>query len=235
MRAMRLAGMVVALAMLVAAACGGDSSDPEGGPTPRPPGTTPTAAAGESELAAALQKLVVPAELADGMFLGKPDAKLTLVMFEDFRCSHCLRFTALVEPTLIEEYVVTGKVRLEFRNWPILGAESVMAALGSECAAEQDRFWEYHKALFIATAKDTPFTEANLMKFADDLRLDAGAFASCYASEATLEKLRANVTVARGAGLTGTPGFMIDGQAIAAAPATVAAWRQFLDQRLAGR
>ncbi len=145
-------GASLALAAFVLAACGSGSPEPAANTQPRPGETSTPAATPSSvnELAEGLQSASLPADLADGMFLGKPDAPLTLTVFEDFLCGHCLRFTALVEPMIVEEYVLPGKVRLEFRNWPILGPTSVSAAAAAECAAGQDQFWEYQRQLFLA-------------------------------------------------------------------------------------
>ena len=47
-----------------------------------------------------------------------------------------------------EEYIDTGKVRFVFRNFAVLGPESTKAAEASECAADQEAFWNYHDLLF---------------------------------------------------------------------------------------
>ena len=79
----------------------------------------------------------LPPELVDGFALGNPDTPLLLTVFEDFQCPFCIRFATTVEPVLIEEFIATGQLRLEFRNFPILGPESGTAAAGSVCAARE--------------------------------------------------------------------------------------------------
>ena len=235
---------VLAFAAFVMAACGSGSPGPAANTQPRP-GETSTPAgptpSSVNELAEGLEGASLPADLADGTFLGKPDAPLTLTVFEDFLCGHCLRFTALVEPMIVEEYVLPGKVRLEFRNWPILGSTSVSAAAAAECAAGQDQFWEYQRQLFLAHPQaggdrdGSGYSPQSLLAYAAALDLDPDEFLACFASEETVETLRGNATAARSAGLTGTPAFLINGEPIGSTPGSLADWRQLLDDRLDGR
>jgi len=71
----------------------------------------------------------LPKDLQNGTKLGKDDAPVKLVSYEDFQCPFCLQYTANQEGELIEKYVKTGEVQLEFRNLTILGQESVRAAI----------------------------------------------------------------------------------------------------------
>lgn len=241
-KSLPLAGIALASALLVVAACGGESTEPAANTQPRPDATTaaasPTATA-VNEIAAGLEGASLPLDLADGTFLGSPDAPITLTVFEDFLCGHCLRFTALIEPFIVEEYVVPGKVRLEFRNWPILGSTSVSAAAAAQCAADQDAFWEYQRHLFLAHPEaggdrdGRGYSPQSLLAYAAELDLDVDEFASCYASEETIETLRANAQAARTAGLTGTPAFLVNGEPVSTPAASTDAWRAFLDDRLA--
>ena len=184
--------------------------------------------------------------MVDGSTLGRKDAKLTLAVFEDFQCPYCLRYSALFEPALVDDYVRTGKIRLEFHQLPILGDESVQAAVASWCAGQQGQFWAYHKKLFMVEAEADQltvekvgigrFSAANLQSFAAGLGLDAAAFEACSNSGAAIEAVRADVRQAQSLGLRGTPSFVMNGTPLASgAPATAAAWRKLLDDALAGR
>lgn len=229
------------MVLALVAACGDDGDDPGTEPTQRSPGTA-TATPG-NEIVAALQKLDAPLELADGLALGRPEAKVTLAVFEDFQCPHCLRFTALIEPAIVEEYVKPGKVRLEFRNLPFLGPESVQAALAAWCAGEQNQFWPYQEKLFMVQAEAGQATSEKLdvgrysteklQEHASALGLDRAAFDACYTSEAAAEGVRTGLREAQSLGLRGTPSFVIDGQPLADSPASLAVWRKVLDEALA--
>lgn len=247
----KLAAAVMAAALSLAlASCSGDDGE---GATPAATGDSPGMATATgtgtrtatpvNETVAALLKLSVPQELADGLALGKPGAKVTVAVFEDFQCPHCLRFTALVEPVIVDEYVKTGKVRLEFHNLPILGQESVQAAVAGWCAGAQNKFWAYHEKLFMVQAEAGQatseklevgrFSQQSLQGYAGEVGLDRAAFDACYTSEVAVEQVRADVRQAQSLGLRGTPSFVLNGQPLAASPATVAAWRKVLDEALA--
>lgn len=227
--------------LLLLAACGDDSSQPRRTTGTAPSGTTTTTAV--NGMVAALQKLDAPPELASGLVLGKPDARVTLAVFEDFQCPHCLRFTALIEPALVDEHVKTGKVRLEFHNLAFLGPESVQAALAAWCAGEQNRFWPYQEKLFMVQAEAGQatsekldvgrFSDVKLQEYAIGIGLDQAAFDACYSSDAAAEAVRSGLRQAQTLGLRGTPSFVLDGQPLAASPASLAEWRKLLNEALA--
>lgn len=152
--------LLVTLLAVVVAACG-DGSDAEPSTRERSTATgiTPTPSA-RADPGQEFRDLEFPADLVDGQAIGEPDARITLTAFEDFQCPFCLRFTLLNEPVIIEEYVLTGKVRFEFKHFPILGDESGAAAIAGSCAADQGRFWALHRRLFLAQL-DAGQTPAN--------------------------------------------------------------------------
>lgn len=84
----------------------------------------------------------------EGTVLGDPKAEVVLVEFGDLQCPHCRDYSQDVAPEIIEGPVREGKVRYEFRNWPILGPGSVFAAQGALAAAEQGRYWEFVDTFF---------------------------------------------------------------------------------------
>jgi len=173
----------------------------------------------------------------DGTFIGDPEAPILIEMYEDFGCSHCLDFTANIEPHLFDAYVEPGDVRLQYRFFPLrqLTANAAIAAL---CAAEQDQFWPFHKELFIAQAHANagtgpPLTEAfdisNLRTLATSLALDVGAFDTCTMSDAAIEQITADLRTATDLGLPGTPSFIINGEVLVNVPDTREGWSELLD------
>lgn len=184
----------------------------------------------------------IPLNLASGAKLGRDDAPLKLVEYEDFQCPFCLRYTAEDEPSIIEEYVKTGKVQIEFRHLPILGTESVQAALASECAADQGMFWQYQNRLFLEQAKEGQasaervdvgrFSDTRLREFASEVGIQRAQFDACLSSGQHLEKISSQQQEARNLGITGTPNFVINGQAAGGDPGNIENWRRFLDTNL---
>ena len=227
-------------------ACGDDddeSADPDvsGGVSTQPPASSPsrTATAGPTnETSAKIAALSVPSDLVDGLAVGKLDAPATLQVFEDLQCPNCLFYTATYEQLIIDEYVKTGTLRYEFHNFPILGQESVYAAAGTVCAGKQNKFWEYHEKLFLVQADANQlraekldvgrFDPDALVEYATEVGMDRQAFITCLEDPATLQVVQADATAARAAGLRGTPGFVLNGTAVAY-PRDAAAFRQLLD------
>lgn len=188
-----------------------------------------------------------PADMADGNKVGSDDAPMKLVAFEDFQCPFCLKFTAEDEPVIVEEYVKTGKVQLEYRHLPILGNESLQAALATECAADQDKFWEYKDRLFLEQAREGQatreridvgrFSDNKLKEYAGELGLDQATFDTCLDQAAHLDTIQEQQAEASQYGITGTPNFLINGQAAGGDPGNADNWRNFLDtnlERIAG-
>ncbi len=230
-----LAGLL-AVAGLVLAACGGDDGGPEPSSTLATGSAVPTATPSDG-LAA------IPQELADGFALGKKDALLTLVMYEDFQCPFCLRYTTTYEALLIDEYVKTGKLRIEFRNLTILGAESVAAGRGAVCAAEQNGFWPFHNRLFSEQLKAGQLTseKLNVGRFssealraiAADSGLDATRWQTCFDAPASLQVVQDHAREATALGLRSTPSLVLNGKAVAI-PTSPAAFRRLLDDAAKG-
>ena len=175
-----------------------------------------------------------------GNALGAADAPVTLVQYADFQCPHCLRHAVEQEPFLMEEYVRPGILRIEFRHFPVVGAESTTAARGSVCAAAQDRFWEYANRLFAIQAGEGfrrdggAFGEPALTALAGELGLDEGAFAACLADPATLGAVEDDHAAGREIGFQGTPAFVLnDAPLRQSAPGTEDSWRALIDAALA--
>ena len=75
--------------------------------------------------------------------IGSPSAKVTITEFGDLRCPICKTFDNEVVPTLVENFVRTGKAKMEFKVWPILGPNSVDAAKAAYAAKQQNALWRY--------------------------------------------------------------------------------------------
>ena len=124
----------------------------------------------------------------DGTKIGDPSAPLTIWIHEDFQCSHCKTFSSEITHPLIDTFVKNGDAQLVFVNTPILGNESVNAAIGSLCAADQNVFWQYHDLLFLRQGRPNSgvYSQDNLEEFAQELigegiNLDINTFKDCLA------------------------------------------------------
>ena len=229
-----MVGMAIGLA-----ACGGDDDSTDATAViPTRGAVSPTAGTAVSAEERAIAAITTPKELADGATLGQKTAKVTLTLFEDFQCPFCLRFTASYDALIVDEYVKTGKVRLEFKHFPILGAESIAAAGAGVCAASGNAFWPFHNRLFLEQAKAGQvrseklnigrFSAENLRTYAIDAGMNAAAYDSCIKDPATLAKVQEDQKAGQSLGIRGTPGVVVNGTA-QSIPASAAELRKLLD------
>jgi protein-disulfide isomerase len=199
----------------------------------------------DTDLVAAMQASTadLPTEMMNGTKLGSDDAPVKIVSYEDFQCPFCLLYTAEQEPLVINELVKSGKVQLEYRHLPILGNESFSAAMASQCAADQNKFWPFHHKLFLLQAQEGQadpggertnvgrFSDDNLKKFAGELGLDQAAFDECFDSREHLQLVTNQQREANSFGITGTPGFLVNGTPLGTGtPQGIEAWRDIVKQ-----
>jgi protein-disulfide isomerase len=181
-------------------------------------------------LAASQSKSTGEVSVGSGPILGSASAPVTIIEFSDFQCSFCKRFWAETLPKLKEAYINTGKARFVFRHFAILGKHSEQAALASECAAEQGKFWEYHDQLF-KNQGGLAFTEAKLKQYARDIGLNVGAFGTCLGNGKYKEKVERETRAAANLGGPGTPFFVVNQRPLVGAqPYSV--FQQMIDEEL---
>ncbi|HEX5028607.1 MAG TPA: thioredoxin domain-containing protein [Gaiellaceae bacterium] len=83
-----------------------------------------------------------------GNVLGSPSAKVTLIEYADPQCPACRTYTETMFPTLVDDFVRTGKAATEFRGFPFIGPDSVTAYRFLLAAGEQNRLWNLAEALY---------------------------------------------------------------------------------------
>lgn len=147
--------------------------------------------------------------VGSGPSLGSASAPITIIEFSDFQCSFCRKFWAETLPKLKEAYINTGKAQFSYRHFAILGKHSEQAALASECAAEQRKFWEYHDQLF-KNQGGLAFTESRLKQYARDIGLDVGVFGTCLETGKYRQKVERETEAAANLGGRGTPLFIVN-------------------------
>lgn len=208
-----LPGSIVVAALLIAGALVyniGSKNGGAGNPQANIGSATGAPAAGAGNLA------------DDDVILGDPKAPVTIVEFGDYQCPFCGRFFSQVEPQLRNDYINTGKAKMIYRDFAFLGPESQGAALASQCAAEQGKFWAYHDRLFeieIADGRENNgnLTAALFKSIASDLRLNGQQFDSCFDSQKYRGEVEKDYNDGAAAGVRGTPATFINGQLISGA------------------
>ena len=152
-------------------------------------------------------------------FKGDPDAPVTIIEFADFQCPYCGRFFAETKPQIDEQYMQSGKVRFGYFHFAFLGPESNWAAEATECAADQNKFWEYHDRLYSSQSGENQgaFSKNNLKKFADELGLDTSAFNECLDTGKYTQLIQEESNMASSIGVRSTPTFLINGRPVVGA------------------
>jgi protein-disulfide isomerase len=150
----------------------------------------------------------------DANTLGPANAPVTVVEFSDFRCGYCRRAFSSTNQQIISTYVNTGQVRFVYKHLAILGTESIQAAVASECAADQGKFWDYHDQLFTYQVNGGTLSRESLGQTAQQLGLDMNRFNTCLDNQETISRVQADLDEAQSLGLTGTPSYLIDGKPI---------------------
>jgi protein-disulfide isomerase len=147
----------------------------------------------------------------DGLSLGDPDAPVTLVEFADLQCPFCKQASDNSLPTIVDKYVRPGKVRLEFRNFPILGPDSETAARALSGAAEQGKAWQFLDVWYLNQGEENSgyVTDAFIERIARGAGADPQsvlAAAHDQGNTADIDKARAD---AEKYGVDSTPSFLI--------------------------
>jgi len=143
---------------------------------------------------------------------GAPDAPITIVEFSDFKCPYCKRFvTETLEPLMAD---FEGTVKLVFRDYPILGQDSILSALAGGCANDQGKFWEFHDLMF---ANQTALNRDTFLQYATDLDMDVETFTKCFDERQHLTQIQADYVYAQSLGVAGAPSFFINGRFISGA------------------
>jgi protein-disulfide isomerase len=143
-----------------------------------------------------------------------------------------------------------GKVRFVLRNFPVHGDPAVKMAEATLCANDQDKFWEYNDKLWenLSTSQQQAQTGVDalvtsLKSYASDLGLDTAAFNECLDSDTYASQVQKDSQDAQSYGVTGTPGFFINGRPVKGAipladyqdssGATQPGFKSLIDQALA--
>ena len=158
------------------------------------------------------EKITMDTFLSNGSpILGDPDAPITLVEFGDYQCHYCNVFFQSIEKDIVKNYVDTGKVKIIFKDYNIIGEDSVKASQGAHCANDQGLFWEYHDILYSNwTGENNGWASSeNLAIFAQQIGLNMNKWSECMNKGSHSQIILKSNDDARTLQLTGTPAFFI--------------------------
>ena len=158
------------------------------------------------------KKITIDTFLLNGSpILGNPNAPITLVEFGDYQCHYCNVFFQTIEDDIIKNYVETGKVKMIFKDYNIIGEDSIKASQGAHCANDQGLFWEYHDILYSNwTGENNGWASSeNLAIFAQQIGLNMNKWSECMNKGSHSQIILKSNDDARALELTGTPAFFV--------------------------
>ena len=134
--------------------------------------------------------------------LGNPDGDVTIVEFFDYRCPYCRQVANLA----LETARADGKVRVVYKEYPILGPESEVAARAAIAAAMQDRYAAFHKALMNEVQT---VNRDSVMRLADMMGLDVAQLKADMRSDQVSEAIQRTRQLGQQLQINGTPAFIV--------------------------
>ncbi len=144
---------------------------------------------------------------------GNRTAPITIIEFGDFQCRFCDRFAKQTEPLLNTTYFQTGKANLVFKHFVTHGSDSLSAAIASQCANDQGKFWNFYKILYNNQGEENSGWAGveNLKKFAAGIPgMNTQEFNSCLDSQKYKSFVENDTNFAIASGFQGTPTFIIE-------------------------
>ena len=146
-----------------------------------------------------------------GTTLGRANAPVTLVQYVDLQCPYCAEFDTHALPTVIRDYVRTGKVRIQQRTLSILGADSETAARHAVAASERNRLFQFSEVFYRNQGEEKTgyVTPTYLAKIARAADLDAPSIARQAETGAARRATARDQQAAQASGLDSTPSFAL--------------------------
>ncbi len=148
--------------------------------------------------------------------LGVDGAPITIVEFGDYQCPYCAKFNNDTKSDLLSKYVETGKAKFVFKDLVLNDLPkdklSTLAAEGSYCAAEQNKYWDFHDEVYENSKGENAgwVSKEALVQFAKNVKVgDIEQFSSCLDSHKYNQVVQENDLFAKELGLVSTPTFLI--------------------------
>ncbi len=150
-----------------------------------------------------------------GRIRGDSAAKTWVIIASDFQCPYCKEWHDKTYASFINEYVRSGKVKVAYVNYPLAQHQfALLTAQAAMCASAQNKFWEYHDALFNSQPQWEVMTQPRplLDSLAKAVGVETTSWGQCLDSGRMLAIIRADQDRLGKAGVRSTPSFMIGDQ-----------------------
>jgi len=138
-------------------------------------------------------------------YLGSFDAPIKIIVYSDFTCKYCFEQEKIIK-NILKKY--KDKLRFIWKDYPEsdLNSLSFKASLAARCAQEQDKFWEFHDALYTSMIVD----ENEIYEISRNLKLDHDLFETCFEEKKPLPLILSNIEEANAIGIIGVPAVYIN-------------------------
>ena len=143
--------------------------------------------------------------------MGDPNAPITILEWGDYQCTFCYKFHQNTLDVINEEFIETGKIKVIFKDFPLNGPDSKLAAEASYCAHDQDKYWEYHDQLYENWAGERTgwITRESLSEFAESINLEIVEFNKCLDENKYENKINSIYEFGNQIGIDATPSFLV--------------------------
>jgi len=157
--------------------------------------------------------LLTVSKLIDGgsPILGNSNAPITILEWGDYQCTFCYKFHQNTLNMIQEDFINTGKVKLVFKDFPLNGPDSLLAAEAAYCAQDQEKYWQYHDELYKNWGGERTgwVTRGSLDNFAMTVNLDLNEFNKCLDEHKYQNKVNAIHEFGKEIGIDATPSFLV--------------------------
>ncbi|HEY2778856.1 MAG TPA: thioredoxin domain-containing protein [Gaiellaceae bacterium] len=144
-----------------------------------------------------------------GDTLGKASAPLTLTVFEDPQCPFCRQWNIDTLPTVVQNYVRTGRIKIEYRGVVVIGGNSLVGLAAIYAAGEENKLWQMAEALYERQGDENSgwITLAVVRSAAREIGLNPATIVTAMRSASVTSAIRQSVNEAQSLGINGTPTF----------------------------
>ena len=139
-------------------------------------------------------------------YLGEFDAPIKIIVYSDFTCRYCIEQEKVIK-NILKKY--EGQVRFIWKDYPEtnINSLSLKSSMAARCAQNQNKFWEFHDALFL---NSTILDEDLIFSIARDIDMDFESFSTCFEEKQSLPLILSNIEEANAIGVIGVPNVYIN-------------------------
>ena len=158
-------------------------------------------------------ELLTASKLIEGgsPILGDSNAPITVLEWGDYQCTFCYKFHQNTLDIINNDFIKTGKVKLVFKDFPLNGSDSLLAAEAAYCAEDQGKYWQYHNELYKNWGGERTgwITKESLDRFAGIVGLNLTEFNTCLNEHKYQDRVIALYEFGKEIGIDATPYFLV--------------------------